>query len=254
MITHQTITVLKQPSKPCQVCHARDLCLSSCLNQSDLSRFNDIVGHHSPLSRGQRLFMAGDKIKSLFVLHSGSVKTYIESTDGDCQITGFHLPGDVIGIHGIEKQLHSDTVEALETSSVCELHFTNFDDIVTAFPSLQPHLMRHVFREMSHEQTMLLVLGKMSAERRLAYFLLNVSSRLSRRGLSAKMISLSMTRHDIANHLGLAVETVSRIFTRFQKAGIIKVQRRLLEITDPMVLQAIYQHSETDLAPNQRVN
>lgn len=248
------ITVLKKATNACKVCHARELCLSSCLNEEELTRFDDIVGHRAPLNRGERLFMAGDEIKSLFILHSGSVKTYVESVDGDSQITGFHLSGDVIGIHGIENSVHSDTVEALETSSVCELRFKNMEDITKAFPKLQNQLMRYVFREMSHEQTMMLVLGKMSADRRLAHFILDISSRLSEHGLSPTNINLTMTRHDIANYLGLAVETVSRLLTRFQKMGIISVQRRLLTISDIDALQDIYDQNEPDFPKNLRAN
>ena len=231
------MTVLNRPSNACKVCHARDLCLSSCLNDDELTRFDQIVGHRLSLQRGERLFMAGEKIKSLFVLHSGSVKTYVESSDGDYQITGFNLPGDIIGIHGVESQVHSDTVEALETSSVCQLRFNNVEDIITTFPRLQPELMGHVFRELTHEQHMMLVLGKMSADRRLAHFILDISSRLSKQGLSASRINLTMTRHDIANYLGLVVETVSRLLTRFQKQEIIKVQRRSLKILDENALR-----------------
>lgn len=240
------IVELHRITKACDICHARDLCVASYLDEGDLERFDDIVGHRAPMVRGERLYLAGDDITSLFVLHSGSVKTYIESSDGDNQITGFHFPGDIIGIHGIENHVHTDTLETLETSSVCELSFSNFEDIRVVFPSLEKGLLRYVFREMSHEQLMLLVLGKMSAERRMAYFLLDISSRLEQHGLSPERINLTMTRHDIANYLGLAVETVSRILTRFQSVGIIDVDRRSITIKDQNSLADIYENIEKD--------
>ena len=240
MSTQKNIVPLKNVTSACHLCHARDLCLASCLSGEELKQFDDIVGHRAPMDRGARLFMAGDDIQSIFVLHSGSVKSYVESADGDHQITGFHFPGDVIGIHGIENNVHSDTVEALETSSVCELRFTNFEEICHAFPALHKQMMRYVFREMSHEQEMLLVLGKLSAERRMAHFLLDISQRFARHGLSSSRINLTMTRHDIGNYLGLAVETVSRILSRFQNNGILEVDRRSITIHDHQRLKEIY--------------
>ncbi|MEM7359065.1 MAG: fumarate/nitrate reduction transcriptional regulator Fnr [Pseudomonadota bacterium] len=237
---------LQSVTSACQLCHARELCMASCLNENELERFDNIVGHRSPMERGERLFMAGEKIKSIYVLHSGSVKTYIESVNGDNQITGFHFPGDVIGIHGVENKVHTDTVEALETSSVCELRFDNLEAIVETFPSLQQELMRYVFREMNHEQEQLMVLGKLTADRRLAHFLLDISSRLKDHGLSESKFNLMMTRNDIANYLGLAIETVSRVLTRFQKQEIIEVDRRSVHIRDFSRLRAVYQ--DADLA------
>jgi CRP/FNR family transcriptional regulator len=168
------------------------------------------------------------------------VKAYVESEDGDNQITGFYLPGDVIGIHGIERKRHTDTVEALETSSVCEIRFNNPDDIFRSFGALQKELLGFIFKEMHHDQEMMLVLGKMSADRRMAYFLLDISKRMQDHGLSNSRINLTMTRHDIANYLGLAVETVSRMLTRLQKSKVIHVERRSVTILDRTQLQKIY--------------
>jgi CRP/FNR family transcriptional regulator len=230
----------KPATDACQMCHAKDICLSSHLEDQDLHRFKNALVHKTPMQRGELLFMAGDNIQSIFVLHSGSVKAYLESEDGDNQITGFYLPGDVIGIHGIESKRHTDTVEALETSSVCEIRFDNIEDIFDSFPALQKELLNFIFKEMNHDQEMMLVLGKMSADRRMAYFLLDVAKRLHQHGQSSSRINLTMTRHDIANYLGLAVETVSRILTRFQKSSVINVDRRSVTILDQTLLNNIY--------------
>jgi len=240
MNTLKTIVTLNAATDACQLCHAKSVCFSSHLKTEDLHRFKDAVVHKTPIERGELLFMAGDNIKSVFVLHSGSVKAYLESEDGDNQITGFYLPGDVIGIHGIEKKCHTDTVEALETSSVCEIRFNNLDDIFDSFPALQKELLDFIFKEMNHDQEMMLVLGKMSADRRMAYFLLDTSKRMQEHGLSNSRINLTMTRHDIANYLGLAVETVSRILTRLQKSEIIHVDRRSVTIINRARLEKIY--------------
>ena len=222
IVTTKAIVQLKTVTDSCQVCHAKDLCLSSCLSNEEMQQFKDIVGHRAPMERGERLYMAGEDISSIYVLHSGSAKSYLESEDGEYQITGFYLPGDVIGIHGLKNAKHNDTVEALETTSVCALRLSNIEDITLAIPSLQKQLMRFVFDEMDHDQEMMMVLGKMSAERRMAYFLLQIAERLRYQGLSSSIINLTMTRHDIANYLGLAVETVSRILTRMKNQKSLK--------------------------------
>lgn len=241
--TERSVVKLKEGASTCILCHAKELCLASCLSQDSLAEFNDVVGHRAPMRRGECLYMAGDQIQSIFVLHSGSVKSYVNSMDGDVQITGFHFAGDIIGIHGIEDRVHTDTIEGLETSSVCEIRFKNIDELTNTFPGLQSRLMRFVFREMSHEQEMLMVLGQMSAERRVAHFLLDISQRMAERDLSPLKINLTMTRNDIGNYLGLAVETISRIFTRFQALNIIEVERRRIRICDMGLLEATYDNS-----------
>jgi len=247
IVAAKKVVHLKAITDTCQLCHAKDLCMSSCLKPDDMERFKHIIGHRAPMDRGQRLYMAGEHINSIYVLHSGSVKSYLESEDGESQITGFYLPGDVIGIHGLKNATHSDTVEALETSSVCALRFSKIEDISTAFPPLQNQIMRFVFSEMDHDQEMMMVLGKMSADRRMAYFLLDMAKRLKNQGLSNSRINLTMTRHDIANYLGLAVETVSRILTRMQKSEIIDVERRSITILDHAKLKNTYSCVEDDI-------
>ncbi|MFT6408056.1 MAG: CRP/FNR family transcriptional regulator, partial [Arenicella sp.] len=184
MKTHKHAISLKTVTDACDLCHAKDICVSSLLDPESLKHFKDIVHHKSPMERGERLFMAGDSIHSIFILHSGSVKSYLESNAGDNQITGFHLPGDVVGIHGLEKKCHADTVEALETSCVCEIRFSNFDEVGDTFPALQKKLARNILLQMDHDQEMMMILGKMSAERRVAYFLLDMAKRLKGHGLS----------------------------------------------------------------------
>lgn len=244
----KNVVKLTQKTNACEQCHARELCMTSLFTSKELQTFDDVVGHRAPMRKGERLFLAGDDAKALYVLHSGSVKSYVESTDGDNQITGFHLPGDVIGLNGVDHKVHGETVESLETSSVCELRFSDYEEICKKIPSLQKQLLRYVLKELSHEQTLLLVLGKLTAERRIAYFLLDLSERMNERGLSGSRLNLTMTRHDIANYLGLAVETVSRILTRLQKAKILDVERRSIVIKDFDYLELILSNQSGDLA------
>lgn len=228
-------------SQPCRACHTRGFCLMSGLHDRELENSARLVSRDRSIERGERLFMAGDPIKSIFILRSGALKSQINSLDGQSQITDFYLPGDIAGMYGIEGHVHTDSVEALQTSSICEIHFDHFEDLMTTGSSLKENFMLCIFRQMNHEQKMLLVLGKMSSDRRVAHFLLDLSSRMVKRKLSATKINLSMTRADIGNYLGLAIETVSRVLTRFRQLGIIQIERGSICILDMDALKLIFE-------------
>ncbi len=230
----------------CMSCHAINYCFSTGLNDNELAMFDGAVKRQQPLQRGDSLYFAGNQFQSIYIVHSGSVKTYIESGDGEQQITGFHFPGDLTGTDGMENGKHTCTVEALETSSFCELYFHKFEDISQHIPMLKQQLARCMSSEINHERKMLLQLGKMNAERRLAHFLMDISARMQAHGFSRHSINLSMTRHDIANYLGLAIETVRRLLTRFQVLGVLKVERRCITIKDRQKLQGISDNTRTD--------
>ncbi len=174
-----------------------------------------------------------------YVVHSGSVKTYVETASGEQQITGFHFPGALLGMDSIESEQHTYSVEALETSSICELKLPEFKQLTKTYPVLQQQLCKLMSHEIIHEQSMMLLLGKMSAERRLAYFLMDMSLSMQAHGLSANDFRLSMTRHDIANYLGLAIETVSRLLSYFQSMDMLDVARRNITILDRNILQSL---------------
>lgn len=223
----------------CQHCHAASFCVSKNLSGNDLAKFNTLIKRRKPLQRGERLFQAGDKFHSIYIVHSGSVKTYVESSDGEQQITGFYFAGDLLGIGGFEQNHHTYGVEALETSSFCEIPFKFFEAAVRELPILQEQFLCAVSREMTREQKLLLLLGKMDSRRRLATFLETMSRRMRAQGYSAQNINLSMTRHDIANYLGMAIETVSRLLTQLQVKGILSVMGRNIIINNQRQLLAI---------------
>ena len=222
----------------CGICHVREICITSDPNGQKPDVFKPYVHHRPPLERGERLYVAGDRIHSIFVLHSGAVKCYIDSEDGHRQITNFCFPGDIFGIHGMENQVHSDTVEMLETSSVCEIKLKDLGKLDNNTNGTENRLLLSLFREMSHEQEMMLVLGKLSAQSRIAHFLLDLSRRMEKRGLSPTMLKLPMTRHDIANYLCLALETVSRNLTLLQASSAIAVEYRGIRICDRELLKS----------------
>lgn len=223
----------------CDTCHAAKYCMYAALTCSEQDEFKKMVRHQTPLRPGEHSFIAGDRLKSIHIVHSGLVKSYIDSSDGERQITGFHLPGDVLGLNGMHLKNHTDSVDALVTSDVCQIDLAQFVHASKSKPMLRQQLLLAAYRQLSNGQKMMLMLGKVSAERRLAYFLLNLSRRSKEHGLSPDQITLSMTRQDIANYLGLVVETVSRLFTKLQHDGILNVERRTVNINNYKMLENV---------------
>jgi CRP/FNR family transcriptional regulator len=216
------------------------------LTPEDVERLDGIVKRNRPLHRGDYLFRNGERFRSLFVVKTGSVKTYAPSPEGGEQVLGFHLPGEIIGLDAIEKEAHACSARVLETSAICEVPFSMFEELSSSIPSLQHQMYRLLSKEISHDTEMLLLLGKKSAEERLAAFLLSMSKRLRKRGLSPTDFYLSMSRHEIGNYLGLAVETVSRLFTRFQEEGLLKVDRKHVQLRDLDMLESIVARAVAD--------
>lgn len=240
VISFETIRVA------CKNCTLSTLCLPMGLASEDVERLDNIVRRSKPLHRGDHLFRSGESFRSLYVVKTGSVKTYAPSEEGGEQVLGFHLPGEIIGLDAIDNEIHACSARALETSAICELPFSRLEDLSTSIPSLQHQMYRLLSKEISHDTEMLLLLGKKNAEERLAAFLINMSKRLHQRGLSATDFHLSMSRHEIGNYLGLAVETVSRLFTRFQEEGLLKVDRKHIQLLDLGSLEAILGQSIPD--------
>jgi CRP/FNR family transcriptional regulator len=209
------------------------------LASEDVERLDSIVKRSRPLHRGDYLFRDGERFRSLYVVKTGSVKTFAPSPEGGEQVLGFHLPGEIIGLDAIEKEAHVCSAKVLETSAICEIPFGRFEELSASIPSLQHQMYRLLSKEIGQDTEMLMLLGKKSAEERLAAFLLSMSQRLRKRGLSATDFYLSMSRHEIGNYLGLAVETVSRLFTRFQEEGLLKVDRKHIQLVDVDALECI---------------
>lgn len=217
----------------CNHCLARKSCLISTLSSTENSELSKIINHEKPMMKGQRLFLQGDKFQSLFLIRSGCFKSCIVDESGERQVTGFHFSTDILGIDGIDSQKYTCEVEALETSSVCSLAFDFFKDAsLKSNQKVYNRLLCAVSCMMFRESHLMMVLGKMKAEQRLAHFLLDISQRMRDRGESAHEFRLSMARYDIANYLGLAVETVSRLFKRLEEQGLIVANRHRVRLMD----------------------
>lgn len=225
----------------CKSCNLTSLCLPLGLEPAEISRLDEIIKRSRPLHRGDQLFQAGEHFRNLYVIKTGSVKTYLPEPDGGEQVLGFHLPGEVIGMDGIEEERHHCSAKVLETSAVCEAPFERLEELTHEIPSLQHQIYRLMSKEIGHETDMLALLGSKNAEERLAAFVLGLSERFKRRGFSATDFYLSMSRHDIGSYLGLAVETISRLFSRFQDEGLLRVERKHLELTNVEGLRALAQ-------------
>lgn len=227
------------PETHCKDCSLSGMCLPLALHDEELEVLDNIVKRGRPVKKGELLFRQGDVFESIYALRSGAVKTFSLSDNGEEQITGFHLASELIGLSGLDSERYPVSAVALETTSVCEIPFERLDDLTATMPQLRKQVMRLMSREIREDQQMMLLLSKKTADERIATLLINLSARFRARGYSAKSFRLAMSRNDIGNYLGLAVETVSRVFTRFQQQGLIAAEGKQIDILDHIELCAL---------------
>lgn len=226
----------------CQNCSLYDLCLPMGLETDDLDRLDNVIKRRQSINKNNFLFRMGDSLKSVYAIRSGSFKTYLTQPDGTEQIVGFSLPGELLGLDAISDDQHICTAKALETSSVCEIPFDQLESLAREIPNLQHQLLRLMSKKIQQDQNLMLLLAQMPAETRLASFLLGMSERLNKRGYAANEFNLSMSRGDIANLLGMAVETISRLLSHFQEDGLLKVERKHISIINLEKLRQLATH------------
>ena len=227
---------LHQLRRSCRRCALSELCLPAGIDRADLERLDSAVRDKRTLERGDHLYRQGDTFHSLYVVRSGSLKTVVEGPDGHAQVLGFHLPGELIGVDALANDRHLCAAMALERTSVCELPYSQLQQVMADVPALQRQLMRVVGREIAAEQSHLVMMGRQQAQERLAIFLRSLSERYGRLSRDTTTLNLTMSRYDIANYLGLVVETVSRLFTRMEAAGVLAVSRKTVTIVKPDLL------------------
>jgi CRP/FNR family transcriptional regulator len=223
----------------CSSCSLQELCLPAGLGQEDLQRLDEIVSRKRPLKRGDYLYRAGGGLQSLYAVRTGFFKSCVMHDDGREQVAGFHMAGELLGMDGIGSGKHLCDAVSLEDSEVCEIPFGELEQLSRDIPTLQQHFHRIMSREIARDYGVMLLLGSMRAEERLAAFLLNLSQRFAARGYSPKRFLLRMTRNEIGSYLGLKLETISRALSHFQSEGIITVQNKNVEIKDPDRLRAM---------------
>ncbi|GAA6131529.1 fumarate/nitrate reduction transcriptional regulator Fnr [Halopseudomonas sabulinigri] len=227
------------PEAHCKDCSLATMCLPLALHDNEMDTLDNIVKRGKPLRKNEMLFRQGDTFSSVYALRSGTIKTFSVNDAGVEQITGFHLAGELIGLSGMDGERQPLSAVALETTSVCEIPYERLDDLTASMPGLRRQVMRLMSREIRDDQQMMLLLSKKTADERIATLLINLSARFRSRGYSANRFRLAMSRNDIGNYLGLAVETVSRVFTRFQQQGLIAAEGKQIDILDHAELCAL---------------
>jgi CRP/FNR family transcriptional regulator len=232
--------MLKESIKvACSNCNLRELCMPVGLNEAELRRIDELVAHRRSVKRGGTLFRNGEAFTSLFAVRTGFFKTSLTTEDGRDQVTGFQMAGEIIGLDGIVNEQHTCDATALEDAEVCVMPFDRIEDISREVGALQKHVHRIMSREIVREHSVMLLLGGMRAEERLAAFLLNLVQRLQARGFSSQELILRMTREEIGSYLGMKLETVSRTFSRFAEEGLIEVKQRHIHILDDQALKRL---------------
>ena len=237
----------------CGNCNLHELCLPRGLDTSDLEKLDQVSRRVRPLHKGDVLFRAGEPLNSLYAVRSGCLKLYISSDEGEDQIIGFYLPGEILGLDGVESDNHTCTAIALETSTLCAFPYKNLTEICKHVPALHDQMFRLMGRELSHENQLLLTINKKNAEERIATFLLSLSTRFKRLGYSEMEFRLTMSRAEIGNYLGLTIETISRGLNRFQKIGLLSIRRKDIKILDMPGLKELCSHHSQQLKSGESV-
>ena len=214
----------------CSSCNLRELCLPMGLNPDEMEKLDKVISKRRRVKRGAALFTVGDKFTSLYAVRSGFFKTCVTTADGRDQVTGFQMTGEIIGLDGIVSDHHSCNAVALEDAEVCVMPFDQVEELSREFNTLQHHVHKIMSREIVRDHGVMLLLGSMRAEERLAAFLLNLVQRLHARGFSQSELVLRKTREEIGSYLGMKLETVSRTFSKFVEDGIIDVKQRYVHI------------------------
>ena len=226
----------------CSNCNLRELCLPFGLSIEELERLDDLVSTRRRLKRGEHLYRSGVPFDAIYAIRSGFFKTDVLLEDGREQVTGFQMAGELLGLDGISSEHHTCNAIALEDSEICAIPFSRLESLSREIHNLQHHFHKVMSREIVRDHGVMMLLGTMRAEERLAAFLLNLSQRFTARGFSHAEFYLRMTREEIGSYLGLKLETVSRAFSKFQEEGFIAVQQKHIRILDVAGLKALMNH------------
>lgn len=230
-------------SNACTSCGLRAICLPCGLRSEDMVELDGVVYSRRRVARGETLYRTGDPFHALYAIRTGFFKSFVLTDDGRTQVTGFQMPGDMIGLDGIEDDRHQQQVESLENAEVCVIPYAELERSAAQMPRLQRGLNRMMSREIVREQGLMLLLGTMRADARVAAFLLNLSQRFAARGYSSREFNLRMSREEMGSYLGLKLETVSRAISRFQQKKLICAQHRYIRLEDVDGLRAEVEQS-----------
>ncbi|MGY3265023.1 helix-turn-helix domain-containing protein [Lysobacter sp. HA35] len=236
----------------CAHCSLQQLCLPAGIGREGLEELEQIVRRKRPVEAGERLFRQGDRMGAVFVARDGAFKTVVVSEDGEERVLGFHLPGELIGLDALGTGHHRCEAVALTLANVCEVPFEELGDVASHVPALHRQLMRIIGQSVGRDQDHLEILSRRQANERIALFLHGLIERLRTIGEPTERVRLPMSREDIARFLGLALETVSRGFTRLQEDGVIAVHGRKVEILDAAELERLAHGEGAPVDPRAR--
>lgn len=223
----------------CSTCSMHQLCLPMGLGENDMDRLDQIIGRRRKVPRDGHLYRMNDPFTNLYAIRLGHFKTCQVNAGGEQQITGFQMTGELLGMDAISTDRHHCDAIALEDSEVCEIPFQRLEELFGTMPTLLRHFHRMMSQEITREQSVMLLLGNMRAEQRFAAFLVNLASRYTTRGYSSTCFQLRMSREDIGNYLGLTIESISRLLSKFKKQELLKVNNRQIELLDLPTLKAM---------------
>jgi CRP/FNR family transcriptional regulator, anaerobic regulatory protein len=221
-----------QVKTQCSTCHLRELCLPCGMNEVDLTRLDAMRFTRRRIKVGQTLYREGERFQYIYAVRSGTLKSSLLLSDGREQVSGFHIAGELVGLDGVAQGHHASTAMALEDTEICAIPYAHLSDLAASTSGMQHVIARLMSREILREHSLMMLLGSMSAEERLAAFLLNLSQRYGARGYSEREFHLRMSRAEIGSYLGLKLETVSRTFTSFQQQRLLEVDKRHIRILD----------------------
>jgi len=236
---HPRTTNFNQNAISCDACSLNNICLPYGLSESEIAELENSIDKTIKIKKKDAIFRSNQKMEGIYAVKSGAIKTSIANEDGQEQVLEFHFPGDMLGFDAFNTGLHSCDAIALEDTLLCKIPVSVFDNLCERLPGLRKELRRQVGKEIAHNQHLLLSLGQQQTDERLANFLLIVSKHYQSRGFSNKEFVLPMSRQDLSNYLGMAVETLSRIISRMTDDEIIKIDRRMVIISDIKKLEAL---------------
>lgn len=235
------VTAVEAPSPAiaCSSCNLRELCLPAGFTAQQLKRLDTLVEARRTVRRGTTLFRCGDRFEALYAVRTGFFKTRVSTDDGRDQVTGFQMAAELLGLDGIGSDRYRCDAVAIEDSQVCVIGYHPLEKLMREFSALQRQFHKVMSREIVRDQGVMLLLGSMRAEERVAAFLLNLSQRMQARGFSPSALVLRMTREEIGTYLGLTLETVSRCFSRLHDDGVLDVRQRHIRIVDGVALHKL---------------
>ena len=234
-----TVISIHELKAHCASCSMRELCLPVGLEPDAMRQLDKIISNRTRVRKRESLYRPGDIFLAVYAIRLGTFKTVLLAEDGREQITGYHMAGEMVGLDGLSNERHACQAIALEDSEVCVLPFNRLDDLAHDLPLLRRNLYRFIAKDVCRDQDMMMLLGSRSAEERLALFLLDLADRYRKRGYSSSDFVLRMTREEIASYLGLKLETVSRLFSHLQEAGLLQVQGRAIKLLDLAALKKL---------------